>query len=123
MRVTALLSREGRDGHQFALPQAGSEGPALPLTVYEFAEGVTITAAAPPHEGLVGATITAIDGTPIDEVLSAIEPLVPRDGPATVPAFRPIFLPRTEVLRGRDRASRRRGAVHRLSGRAATVDG
>jgi len=100
MRVVSLLSRDGRDGHQFALPRPGSEGPALPLTVYEFDLGVTITAAASPHEGLVGGSITAIDGTPIDDVLAAIEPLVPRDGPATVPAFRPIFLPRTEVLRG-----------------------
>ncbi len=100
MRVVALLSREGRDGHQFAVPQPGSEPPALPLTVYEFDEGVTITAAAPPHEGLVGGSITAIEGTPIEEVLAAIEPLIPRDGPVTVPAFRPIFLPRTEVLRG-----------------------
>ena len=100
MRVVALLSREGRDGHQFAVPQPGSEAPALPLTVYEFDEGVTITAAAPPHTGLVGGSITAIDGTPIEDVLAAIEPLVPRDGPATVPAFRPIYLPRTEVLRG-----------------------
>lgn len=100
MRVVALLSRDGRDGHQFAVPQPGSEAPALPLTVYEFDEGVTITAAAPPHEGLVGGQITAIAGTSIDDVLAAIEPLVPRDGPATVPAFRPIFLPRTEVLRG-----------------------
>ena len=100
MRVTGLLSREGRDGHQFALPLNGSQGPALPLTVYEFAEGVIITAAAPPNEGLVGNRIIAIGGTPIEGVLAAIEPLVPRDGPATVPAFRPIFLPRTEVLRG-----------------------
>jgi hypothetical protein len=100
MRVTALLSREGRDGHQFALPQPGHEGPALPMRVYEFTEGLVITAAAPPNEGLVGATITAIDGVPIDDVLAAIEPLVPRDGPATVPAFRPIFFARTEVLRG-----------------------
>lgn len=100
MRIVALLSREGRDGHQFAIPQPGSEGPALPITVYEFDEGVVITAAAAPHQGLVGGTITAIGETPIADVLAAIEPLVPRDGPATVPAFRPIFLPRTEVLRG-----------------------
>jgi hypothetical protein len=100
MRVVALLSRDGRDGHQFAVPQPGAEASALPLTVYEFEDGVTITAAAAPHEGLVGGMIRAIDGTPIEDVLAAIEPLVPRDGPATVPAFRPIFLPRTEVLRG-----------------------
>ena len=100
MRVVALLSRDGRDGHQFALPMDGHRGPVLPLRVYEFAEGVFITAAAPPYEGLVAARVTAIDGTPIDEVLDAVEPLIPRDGPATVPAFRPIFLLRTEVLRG-----------------------
>jgi hypothetical protein len=50
------------------------------LTVYEFDEGVTITAAGSPHEVLVGAQITAIAGTPIADVLAAIEPLVPRDG-------------------------------------------
>jgi hypothetical protein len=100
MRVVALLSRAGRDGHQFALPQPGHEGPVLPLRVYEFDEGLVITAAAPPNEGLTGATITAIGGVPVDEVLDALEPLVPRDGPATVPAFRPVFLLRTEVLRG-----------------------
>jgi hypothetical protein len=38
--------------------------------------------------------------TPIHDVLTAVEPLVPRDGPATVPSFRPILLLRTEVLRG-----------------------
>lgn len=100
MRTVALLSREGRDGHQFALPMPGRQGAVLPLRIYEFAEGVFITATAPPNQALVAASITAIDGTPIDEVLAAVEPLVPRDGPATVPAFRPIFLLRTEVLRG-----------------------
>jgi hypothetical protein len=63
------------------LPRRESEGPALPVTVYEFAEGVTITAAAPPHEALVGARITAIAGTPIADVLAAIEPLLAGSDP------------------------------------------
>ena len=100
MRVVALLSREGRDGHQFAWPQPGNEGDALPLRVYEFDDGLFVTDAAPPHEELIGSRISAINGTPVDEVLDALEPLVPRDGPATVPTFRPAFLLRTEVLRG-----------------------
>lgn len=101
MRVWALLSREGRDGHQFALPQAQHAGPMLPIRVYEFAEGVFVTAVAPGLDpALVGSRITAIGDMPIEEVLAAIEPLVPRDGPATVPAFRPIFLLRHDVLRG-----------------------
>lgn len=100
MRVWALLSREGRDGHQFAFPAQDHAGPVLPVRIYEFAEGVFVTAALPPHEALAGARITAIADTPIGEVLAAVEPLVPRDGPATVPSFRPILLLRTEVLRG-----------------------
>lgn len=100
MRIWAMLSLEGRDGHQFALPTAEASGPFLPIRVYEFAEGVFVTGAAPPHEDLVGARITAVGSTPIEEVLAAIEPLVPRDGPATVPAFRPFFFLRTDVLRG-----------------------
>ncbi len=100
MRLVGLLSQEGRDGHQFALPQPGHEGPALPLRVYEFAEGVFVTAARSPYEDLVGTRIVAIEDRPIEDVLAAIEPLVPRDGPATVPAFRSIFLLRAEVLRG-----------------------
>ena len=100
MRVVALLSRAGRDGHQFALPLDGHEGPVLPLRVYEFAEGLYVTDAAPPHEELIGSRITAIGGMDIAEVLAAVEPLVPRDGPATVPTFRPVLLLRTEVLAG-----------------------
>lgn len=100
MRVWAMLSREGRDGHQFAFPTADHAGPVLPIRVYEFAEGVFVTAALPPHEALSGARVTAIGDTPIDEVLAAVEPLVPRDGPATIPSFRPILLLRTDVLRG-----------------------
>ncbi|HET6744886.1 MAG TPA: hypothetical protein VFH90_03455 [Candidatus Limnocylindria bacterium] len=99
MRLWARLSTE-RDGHQFAFLAEGVDEPTLPLRVYEFAEGVFITAAMEPHADLVGARITAVGGHPIDEVLDALEPLVPRDGPATVPAFRPIYLLKVAVLRG-----------------------
>jgi hypothetical protein len=100
MRLVALLSRQGRDGHQFALPEAGSEASVLPIRVYEFAEGLYLTAALPPYQDLAGARIVALGGHPIAAVLAALEPLVPRDGPATVAGFRPVFLLRTEVLRG-----------------------
>jgi len=100
MRVWAALSRQGRDGHQFALPQARHAGPMLPIRVYEFSEGLYVTAALAPHEDLVGARITAVAGMPIEDVLSQLEPLVPRDGPATVPSFRPLFFLRADVLRG-----------------------
>jgi hypothetical protein len=99
MRIWAMLATE-RDGHQFALPLATDTEPMLPIRIYEFAEGVFITAAMDPHGDLAGTRIAAIGDTPIDVVLQRVEPLLPRDGPATVPAFRPIYLLRATVLRG-----------------------
>ncbi len=99
-RVVALLSRAGRDGHQFAVPADGAEGSYLPIRVYEFEEGVFITQALAPDADLAGARITAVGGHPIAEVLDALEPLVPRDGPQTVLEFRPVFFVRVDILHG-----------------------
>ena len=99
MRLTAMLSSQGRDGHQFAIPHTNAEGPILPFKIYEFDDGVFITADHG-ERGLVGARLVGIGGHPIEEVLAAVEPLVPRDGPATVPSFRPFFTLRTHVLEG-----------------------
>lgn len=99
MRLWARLSVE-RDGHQFAFLAEGRDEPIVPLRVYEFAEGVFITAAMEGLEELVGSRIVAVGGHPIETVLDALEPLVPRDGPATVRAFRPIYLLKAAVLRG-----------------------
>ena len=96
MELVAVLSREGRDGHQIAFPPDG--GPMLPIRVFEFSDGLFVTDALDPD--LVGARILSVAGRPIDEVLAALEPLVPRDSPATVPAFRPFFLLRADVLEG-----------------------
>ncbi len=98
MLLWAQLSREGQDGHQIVLPQEGSEGPMLPLRVYEFTDGLYITDSI--DEALTGARIESLAGIPIQEVLGALEPLVPRDSPATVPGFRPFYLLRADVLQG-----------------------
>jgi hypothetical protein len=98
--LVASLSKEGRDGHQFVILPDDQERPALPFRTYEFAEGVFVTTAMPGYEELVGRRISAINGMAIDDVLAALEPLVPRDGPQTVPGFRTIFMLRTSVLRG-----------------------
>ncbi len=99
MRLWARLSVE-RDGHQFAFLAEGRDGPVLPLRVYEFEEGVFITAAMDDYADLAGARLVSVGGHPIADVLAALEPLVPRDGPATVPAFRPVYLLQVAVLRG-----------------------
>ena len=96
MGLVAMLSHEGRDGHQLAIPTNG--GPMLPIRVFEFGDGVFITDAM--DTGLVGARITALAGRPVEDVLGLLEPLVPRDSPATVPGLRPFFLLRADVLQG-----------------------
>jgi hypothetical protein len=96
MELVARLSREGQDGHQLAFPTDG--GPMLPLRVFEFSDGLFITDAI--DDQLIGARITSVGGRPIDEVLDLLEPLVPRDSPATVPGFRPFYLLRADVLEG-----------------------
>lgn len=96
MRLVSSLTYAGRDGHQFTIPIDG--GPMLPIRVFEFADGTFVTDAV--DERLVGARITAVDGRPIEEVLDLLEPLVPRDSPATVPGFRPFFFLRADVLEG-----------------------
>ncbi len=96
MGLVAMLSREGRDGHQIAFPSDG--GPMLPLRIFEFTDGVFVTDAL--DDTLVGARITAVEGRPIDEVLAALDPLVARDSPATVPWFRPFYFLRADVLEG-----------------------
>jgi C-terminal processing protease CtpA/Prc len=66
--------------------------------VFEFSDGLFITDAI--DSDLVGASIVGLAGQPIADVLALIEPLVPRDSPATVPLFRPLFLLRADVLQG-----------------------
>jgi len=96
MELVASLSREGQDGHQLAFPPNG--GPMLPIRVFEFEDGLFVTDAI--DEALIGARITGLAGRPVDDVLSLLEPLVPRDSPATVPGFRPFYLLRADVLQG-----------------------
>jgi hypothetical protein len=100
MHLVALISRDGRDGHMNALPIDDDGQTALPIRLFEFAEGVFITDAMTPHRDLVATRIVAIGGHAVEDVLEALEPLVPRDGPATVPAFRPLYLLRVQVLEG-----------------------
>ena len=102
MALVAALSRNGRDGHQIVIP-LGDER-MLPLQVFEFTDGVFVTNSRDPS--LTGARLVAVDGRPIADVLAALEPLVPRDSPASVPLFRPFFLLRADVLLGLGIASR-----------------
>jgi hypothetical protein len=109
MRLTALLGAQGRDGHSGAWPYLNpTKVLRIPVRLWEFPDGLYITGGA--HRDLVGARITAVDGTPVEQVLAALEPLVPRDNPTSVTAFRPMFFVCANVLNALG-ITRRRDAV------------
>jgi hypothetical protein len=101
MHLVALISSRGRDGHMGVWPPDNPEAVhRYPLRVWEFPEGLFVTAARAPNEDLAGSMITAIDGMPIEEVLRRLDPVVPRDNDSNLLAARTVFLTSAEVLSG-----------------------
>jgi hypothetical protein len=102
LRIVALVSAAGHDGHTGAFIWGTGTYPvsSLPLRLWLFPEGVYIVDALPPYEDLVGAKIATVAGHPIADVLAALDPLIPRDNPATVTLLTPRFLLIPEVLHG-----------------------
>lgn len=99
------LLRQLDDGHAYidsaeAFPEWEQY---LPLRFYLFAEGLFIPETDPRHESLLGAQVLAIDGRPVSQVLTALDPLLTRDndyGPAaTAPVWmrQPTFLHALDV--------------------------
>lgn len=99
MRLVALAGP--RNGHTAIYPYDQHPRPlrVYPIRVYAFPSGLHVVA-APGREALVGARLTAIDGAPIDRVVEAVRPLVPRDNPATVLDLLPEYVLTEEVLVG-----------------------
>ncbi|MEO5940658.1 MAG: hypothetical protein ABIZ72_06745, partial [Candidatus Limnocylindrales bacterium] len=71
-----------------------------PIRMWRFSDGLVITAARAPYEGLVGSRVTAIGGRPIDDVMRLVEPLSPRDNPSNLLAFAPRYAGVSELLAG-----------------------
>lgn len=69
------------DGHVWIAPDPDDERwrPGLPLMFFLFAEGLFIIAAAPEHRDLLGVEVLRFDGRSVDEVMAALDPLLPRD--------------------------------------------
>ena len=68
--------------------------------MYWFSDGLFVVDALSPYEDLIGARVDAINGHPIDDVLAAVEPLVPRDNYQQVLSESPRLMAVTEVLHG-----------------------
>ncbi len=102
MRVVAMVSAAGRDGHTGAYVWGSGTYPThtLPLRLWAFPEGIVVVDALSPYAGLIGRTLATIDGKAIAEVGATLDPLIPRDNPETVTLLLPRFLLTTEILHG-----------------------
>jgi hypothetical protein len=98
--VMGLMGNRDRDGHSgaWALAQTGDVLYARPLWLREFPDGLRVVAARAPYEDLVGAVVTAVGGTPIDEARRAVVPIVPADNDSNRRANLPLHLLLPEVV-------------------------
>jgi len=101
MRLVASISAEGRDGHMGIWPP---DNPGAvrryPVRLWEFPDGLYLTAATPPGADLVGGRVLAVNGRPLAEVERLLDPVVPRDNASNLRAARTVFLTSAEVLDG-----------------------
>ena len=101
VRLATMPGVTGREGHTGIFPFIpGSGTHEFPIRLWQFSDGLVITAARVPYEDLIGARIEAIDGRPIAEVLALVEPLAPRDNASTLLAYTPLYLRVSELLAG-----------------------
>ena len=99
MRLAALPGP--RDGHTALYPfdQHARGLHVYPLRLYDFADGLHVVGSLGPKD-LTGRRVTAIGGTPIDEVVELVRPLVPHDNESGFRWLLPEYLTTAEVLRG-----------------------
>jgi Peptidase family S41 len=101
MHLVALISSHGRDGHMGVWPPDNPEAVhRFPIRVWEFPDGLFVTAARQPDQDLVGSRILSIDGLPVEDVFRRLDPVVPRDNASNLRAARTVFLTSAEVLAG-----------------------
>ncbi len=101
-RIAAMVSAQGRDGHTGLFVWGTGSYPvrSLPLRLWSFSDGLFVVDALPPYEALVGQRVAALGGRPIEDVIAAIDPIVPRDNAATVLLLTPRYLLIPEILVG-----------------------
>ena len=64
MHLVAMISSDGRDGHMGVWPPDNPDVVhRFPIRVWEFSDGLFVTAARRPYEGLVGSRILSVDTT------------------------------------------------------------
>ncbi|NOT31409.1 MAG: hypothetical protein HOP15_13260 [Planctomycetes bacterium] len=76
MRLVALLSQKGRDGHTGVWPLKARY---LPLRAYGFADGWFVVEADPEQGEWIGAELVSVAGVPVGEACKRLAPLLTSD--------------------------------------------
>lgn len=101
MRLVALPTLGGRDGHSGLFPlHGGMPLHSYPLRAYDFSDGLFVIDALPPYEDLIGSEIVGVGGTPLATIRRMLYPLITRDNKTTIKARFPTTLLTSEVLEG-----------------------
>ena len=90
MELIGLFAQSGKEGHSGVYPQAIFG--MLPILLYNFEDGWFIVDANAKHSDLIGAQVLALGGTPIDEVVQALSPLIATDNDTNLLIKIPRFL-------------------------------
>ena len=97
MRLFALISRAGRDGHSGIWP---IHARLLPIRVYSFSDGWFVVGASDEHGELVGSHLVAVGGVPVEEACARLAPLLTRDNEWNLRLKLSMALTTPEVLHG-----------------------
>ena len=97
MRLFALISRAGRDGHSGIWPILA---PTLPIRLYSFSDGWFVVGAGDEHGALVGARVVAVGGMAVEEACELLAPLLTRDNEWNLRLKLGMALTVPEILHG-----------------------
>jgi hypothetical protein len=102
LRVAAMVSTDGCDAHTGAYVWGSGTYPvhSLPLRLWLFGDDVYVVDALPPYERLIGQRLDSLNGHVMSDVLTALDPFIPRDNDQTLRLLMPRFLLTTEILHG-----------------------
>jgi hypothetical protein len=97
MRLVALVSRSGLDGHTAAWPM---QVEYLPVQLYSFADGWFVVGADAGHEDLLGARVLAVGEHPLADVCRLLAPFLSHDNEWSLRARTALALTLPSLLRG-----------------------
>lgn len=97
-RLVALAAKK-EDGHSQVTMFQATGFRLYPLRLYEFADGVFVIDANPPHQQAIGQKVVQIGGKDMNQVNTILDPLITRDNPTNVKQKRTLHYVVPEILK------------------------